>query len=318
MSFFHQDQDNITLFQMQPDAQSHTLEGEQLQRQINEARRSCLSTNSNGEGIIADEVIKEGKATDNRDCGINSRSPQKSQARQWELRYNELIKFKEENGHTMVPQKYFANQYLATWVTMQRSMFKQYKKGKYSAVAKQRIEKLNQIEFCWDAKRMISESKRDDELWKSRFNELKHYYCIHGNCNVPQGSKDDHSLFVLGTWVHTQRFQRKLKDEGKRSSMSSARIRLLDSLNFTWRAKRGPKRGNKVWNIRFQELKEFKRIHGHVKVPQKFPQVRFFFAEFPHSSNICQSLQHVCLFKESKISCLGETAEDKFTINGRK
>ena len=46
-----------------------------------------------------------------------------------------------------------------------------------------------------------------------------------GNCNVPVSHKP------LGTWVSTQRTQRRQSGEGK---LSQDRIRRLDELGFNW------------------------------------------------------------------------------------
>jgi hypothetical protein len=61
----------------------------------------------------------------------------------WRKRYDQLIRFKEINGHCNVPQRYATNVELGRWVKDQRT-FKT--KGKLS---QERIDLLNDIGFSW-------------------------------------------------------------------------------------------------------------------------------------------------------------------------
>jgi hypothetical protein len=53
-----------------------------------------------------------------------------------------------------------------------------------------------------------------------------------------------------------------------KSSMTVERQNLLESIGFVW-AKR---RGQSIWNARFQQLKEYKAKYGDCAVPTKYPQ----------------------------------------------
>lgn len=64
----------------------------------------------------------------------------------WNVRYSELMLFKKETGHCRVSQKYKPNPQLGEWCITQR---KHFKKGWLSL---ERIAKLNQIGFVWDAR----------------------------------------------------------------------------------------------------------------------------------------------------------------------
>jgi hypothetical protein len=66
----------------------------------------------------------------------------------WMKRYNELNEYKHEFGDCCVPERYKANQQLATWVGEQRKSFKN------NSLPKSRITKLNQIGFTWKVMKM--------------------------------------------------------------------------------------------------------------------------------------------------------------------
>mmetsp|Transcript_32050 Transcript_32050/g.65414 ORF Transcript_32050/g.65414 Transcript_32050/m.65414 type:complete len:1215 (+) Transcript_32050:49-3693(+) len=105
------------------------------------------------------------------------------------------------------------------------------------------------------------------EQWFRRFNELKMYKAINGNCNVPKRFEENPAL---GTWVSNQRSLRRLMMEGKPSHMTPERVQLLESLGFEWHPPAGPNaRQEEQWRARFKELEEFKREHHHCRVPTK-------------------------------------------------
>ena len=138
----------------------------------------------------------------------------------WIERYEELKKYKKNNGHCSVPRKHGP---LGTWVNTQRHVYRLLKEGKSARMADDRIQKLESVGFQWS-----SQLDRDTVQWDARFQELKKYKETHGDCNVPNKHKS------LGTWVHTQRQYYRLLKEGKYSHMSDDRIQKLESIGFQW------------------------------------------------------------------------------------
>jgi len=60
--------------------------------------------------------------------------------------------------------------------------------------------------------------------------------------------------------------------KGRRStSLTQERIGLLNDLGFTWTIRSRDTFGES-WNQRYEELKEFRRIHGHCNVPSKYAE----------------------------------------------
>jgi hypothetical protein len=129
----------------------------------------------------------------------------------------ELVKFKEEHGHTNVPQRKNA---LGQWVNTQRKNLVYREKGKRSHITQERMDMLNKIGFDW---------VQDKETqWDEKLNELIEYKRVHGHSNVPrsQGS--------LGMWVRRQRRSYKLISRGENSPLTEERIYALDAMGFEW------------------------------------------------------------------------------------
>lgn len=134
-------------------------------------------------------------------------------------RFDELRKFREINGHCLVPRQYENNKALGMWVSMQRRRYKLKLQGKGSTLADDHVSMLNSIGFVWDA-----------PTWEQQFGELKKFHDINGHCVVPQQYN-----VALGSWVSTQRKQYKLKLQGKGSStLIDARASMLNRVGFLW------------------------------------------------------------------------------------
>jgi transposase-like protein len=95
-------------------------------------------------------------------------------------------------------------------------------------------------------------------IWEGRLRELADYCKEHGHCNIPRNSK-------LGTWVANQRRYYSWQAEGKTSSMTLSRIRELEKIGFKWNRSSAT-----VWEDRFSELADYRKIHGDCNVPKKY------------------------------------------------
>ena len=98
------------------------------------------------------------------------------------------------------------------------------------------------------------------DRWQEKFQKLLEFRQRHGHCRIPHNWKVD---IALAQWVKRQRYQLKLKQDGKRSTMTKERQDLLDSIGFEWNAHEAS------WDERFKELQIFKRRHGHCDVPTR-------------------------------------------------
>ena len=100
------------------------------------------------------------------------------------------------------------------------------------------------------------------EQWNQRFEELVDFKRENGHCNVPLEYPENSSL---AHWVKRQRYQFGLKTEGKHSTLTLERQHALEDLGFIWDSHAAG------WDLRFNELLQFKSRYGHCNVPTKFP-----------------------------------------------
>mmetsp|Transcript_20450 Transcript_20450/g.33401 ORF Transcript_20450/g.33401 Transcript_20450/m.33401 type:complete len:455 (+) Transcript_20450:134-1498(+) len=96
--------------------------------------------------------------------------------------------------------------------------------------------------------------------WCRKYDLLKEYKNKHGNCDVPQKRPP------LGTWVNKQRTEKKKLDKGEKTSMTLEQCKLLESIGFKW----AKPKGQAAWNKRFDELKEYQKMHGNCIVPTRY------------------------------------------------
>jgi superfamily II DNA or RNA helicase len=160
----------------------------------------------------------------------------------WLYYFGLLQNFKELHGHTNVPSTYEENSSLATWVIYQRV---QYKKNRLS---KERIQKLESLEFVWDP---------IDSAWEEMFLDLCKYKEQKGHCSVPQIYVENQKL---ANWVAVQR-RNHTKD-----MLSKEQIAKLEAIGFIWDP------NNTAWEKAFEELCKFQAETRHCIVPKEFPE----------------------------------------------
>ena len=133
-------------------------------------------------------------------------------ATRWNEMLQQLVRFKEEHGHTLVPQGQPQFKELSTWVRNQRRAMAQ-----NQPIMIERAKRLDDIGFVW---RIVGK-----DAWELMFEGLREFKQTHGHCNVPQKGGESKKL---GKWVNTMRWHFK---QGK---LSVDRIRQLDMLGFVW------------------------------------------------------------------------------------
>lgn len=99
------------------------------------------------------------------------------------------------------------------------------------------------------------------ENWTEKFEELLHFRELYGHCLVPNCHPNNPAL---AQWTKRQRYQYKLKVDGKRSTITDERVRALDEVGFVWDSHKA------VWAERLEELKDFKKQFGHCNVPSRY------------------------------------------------
>jgi hypothetical protein len=191
----------------------------------------------------------------------NKPPPNKSNDPEWkphasfEDRIQELEHFRKGNGHCRVPLRQPG---LGRWVGEMRSAYKSIKssadnpdlaKAAASYLTEERIALLDSMGFEWSV-------SKPTVPWQTRFEELLNYKEANGHCNVPRGYKENPSL---GEWVH---MQRKLYRQ-KAKAMMGERAEKLEAAGFQWVT--GAAKPS--FEDRLNECRDFRREHGHLKVP---------------------------------------------------
>jgi Helicase associated domain len=144
------------------------------------------------------------------------------QAEKWQERFEELLKFRKDEGHCLVPHTYPSNPALARWVKRQRYQYKLLQEGKPSSITHDRIKILEDIGFVWDS---------HEAAWHERLSELMEFKSKRNSCLVPSNYPEQPQL---ATWVKCQRRQYKLYWEGRPSNMTVERIMILEKIGFEW------------------------------------------------------------------------------------
>ena len=153
-------------------------------------------------------------------------APRSSHVHQWSQRYNELVKFRDEFHHCLVPLNWSRNKSLANWVKRQRNQYRLKMDGGHSTLTDERQVALESLGFTWDS---------HSSGWDTRWEELRTFRDMHGHCNVPKNYSPHRRLAV---WVKCQRRQFKLYEEGKSSTITEERIKKLLSLGFVFAPRR--------------------------------------------------------------------------------
>jgi Helicase associated domain len=105
------------------------------------------------------------------------------------------------------------------------------------------------------------------DRWVERFEDLKRFVLQHGHCHVPIKLERNPTL---SKWAKRQRYQWKLKQAGRHSTLTDEREMLLESIGFLWDVRFS------VWDQRFRELVAFRKSTGHCNVPlrcERFPKL---------------------------------------------
>lgn len=206
----------------------------------------------------------------------------------WNTMYHKLVKYKEINGHCMVPYTRGAvkdpeEKKLGAWVHCQRKNYHSYKKSQgtnngnqdsletdgknQNRMKPQRIVALEKLGFVWSF---------FDTKWNQRIEDLLKYKAKHGHLNIPFKYPENQSL---AHWVHNQRRDYNLYQEGKPSQMTPEKIKHLNQINFVWKSdyprtkRKDPqtesaekKSEEELWEENYKVLADFHKENGSCSV----------------------------------------------------
>lgn len=261
----------------------------------------------------------------------------------WNDSYRKLLAYKEKHGNTNVPHKYKEDPSLGRFVGNQRVFYKYYQNGDTKHLKAHRIDALNRIGFIWDIKehhfqQRLKELKKFIEdhghslvprgypnskfrTWvedqRSKKKALKR-----GECSLGLTPERIQAMDDLGFEWEPFRPQnpmqyRKSTEKSKRTKpLGKLAPSTLEALNpdipFEKLSSQTAKNirfahstPDQVWEIRWQQMLEFKERHGHLEVnkrsltkPRKYPGANQLITWMAHLRN-----QHE-YYREGKPSIL--------------
>jgi len=150
--------------------------------------------------------------------------PRRSHEDAWNVKLDELVRYKEQHGNADVPITSKDHKALAVWVSKQREMWRNKKAGKGRIISDDREKKLSDLGFTFEAW---------EASWTVKYEELKEYYEKYGTANV----KNERNR-KLWHWCKRQReaFKEYLeKGEKAKGGMSNERITKMEELGFDWK-----------------------------------------------------------------------------------
>lgn len=133
----------------------------------------------------------------------------------WDDKFQQLCDFREIHHHTRVP---YSHPELGIWVSEQRCNKKKLEKGRTSPLTKEKMGKLEQLGFEWNA---------SPASWETKYQQLQDFFRNNNHSRVPFSHP-------LGRWVHEQRQNYRRRQQGTQSPMTDERIALLETVNFQW------------------------------------------------------------------------------------
>jgi hypothetical protein len=118
------------------------------------------------------------------------------------------------------------------------------------------LESLSEDPPTQETKGLVHLYDYQHERWVDRFQELFEFHSTRGHTNVPNNYGQN-----LAGWVRRQRHQFKRAKQGRRSTLTSGRVQLLELVGFTYDFH------DLAWNTNFERLVEFYSVHKHCNVP---------------------------------------------------
>jgi len=200
------------------------LSTEVIKRTTKNARKVSLGSTAATPSPAKTAQASPGSSYSSKNRAINNDVVPNEQ--RWYDMFNRLEKFKAKTGHCRVPNRYSGDPSLGSWVATQR----RYYKNKALPMPADRVKKLTDLGFEWTTKdpRKVP--------WETRFEDLKAFKNKFGHADVPHEWEE---CPQLGFWTANMRQQYRYKQLGKKSSLTDARIELLNEIGFVWKMQGG-------------------------------------------------------------------------------
>ena len=150
------------------------------------------------------------------------------------------------------------------------------------AVNGDHISDVEKLEICRSVYRnylckletRLRSKKSPSEIWEDHMEELYAFKKKYGHCRVPRNYETNPKL---GRWVMNVRSHYQFIQKGRKSSLITPdRLGQLQDIDFDFapKTKSCTKYYSDRWVHHLEELSRFKAMHGHCRVPQRFPANR--------------------------------------------
>jgi hypothetical protein len=186
--------------------------------------------------------------------GFEWNPPKTNQPTSFEDRIVQLKEFKEKHGHLKVTDK--LDKKLASYCNNVRQARRKPDAGIMN-ITEEKIAALDEIGFVWNVTDRTGAKKVEPKSFEERVEELKAYKEKYGDTNVTP--KRDKSL---SNFVKSVRSARKNPNSSR--LVNEARIAMLDAIGFRWETTQPIS-----FDVRLEQLREFKEKHGHLRVTSK-------------------------------------------------
>jgi hypothetical protein len=222
-----------------------------------------------------------------------------------EERIQDLLKFKEINGHYNVPDNH---PILGAWVMKQKKAAKKFSSEKdftpYFDLKIQELKSLGVIVKdpstattkeskssplivkALSQQSLVTQSytpnEEDEQKWNSFYQELVEYKHKHGNCDVPPSAHTPLSYWVTKQHAEYQKIKEANIDGSNGaisqtqssvpSKLTLARLQRLIDVRFVFRQLTK----TFTWEERMEQLQKYKEEHGHVRVPKSHSELGVF------------------------------------------
>jgi len=176
----------------------------------------------------------------------------------WDANFAKMKQFVEEHGHSVVPtMSKGPHTLLRNWLEKQRKEYQNLVNSEPSQLTPQRMQKLQSIQFAFETRKKFT--------WEERFQQWCAYRTTHNGKDPPRFSKCG-----LGKWISSMRAYHRANQQGEKTPLTQEQTDRLNARGFVWRVQKSPDQivPKRSWAERFEELKQYKKEHGHTSVPQ--------------------------------------------------
>ena len=181
------------------------------------------------------------------------------------------------------PNRYPEDTSLVLWCKNIRAAYKCWVKGEKNSqgLTDERVKRLEELGFEWNLK-----GKRKNDRFEGKFQELLEFKKKHGHLEVSQKNVEERALYQ---WC--SRLRRDYKEwivnkaplPGRRSGLTEEYVQKLKDIGFRFEI-----RSKVPFEERIEELREFKRKYGHVRLTDKTNKLK----EYESLAKWCSSIRY--------------------------